>query len=655
MVDPSIKTNIDLKRQKLAAIREVKKKKEAERLTYEAERKNIAVQKEDFIPVRYTFTENELQGILEGVGISPTTEVKVPRQSLATNILDNFKDNFKVPALPTQRPTGLTLDATEPDILSIKPEKNKHACYTKCVQTDENNMPPGEFFDTGSQEFYDEFDDNPFPHASHKSHHHIPYDDSPSSDINDILTSSGFRLPPIETKEVEKVVIKEAVIKPTPVPLTETEREHMIKKSVAPTLDRTYKLFARALAEEAYVNLNYNNDAKDKPKHNNGEKLILERTFTHERLKNTFVASIDCSEHHNELIVTAYDRTKIDPSEPGSIVNIWNMRFKNDEPEYSLYSPTKLTCAAFGKFNANIIIGGCYSGQICMWDTRDNRRTPIHKSPVSLGSHTHPICRLKVIGSQNANNIVTISAEGRLCSWSLENLSQPAEILSLNVESKPIASNSLSFFHNDSNNFVVGGEDGQIYSGNWNNKNLHPVNDKYNHFGPISAIDTHKAIESARTSALCLTGSLDWSVKLWNVRDNKLLYHFDNHSNYVTDVAWSPVHPAIFVSTDADGKIYLWNINEDVETPTSTITLDNDVSVKKVLWSKSGQHLLVGDTCGNLHVYGVDESLYTPKQDEWDRLDESLSEAFLKCQEKIKLCPNNDNQSTTGMSLPSNK
>uniref|UniRef100_A0A0K0E8L5 WD_REPEATS_REGION domain-containing protein n=1 Tax=Strongyloides stercoralis TaxID=6248 RepID=A0A0K0E8L5_STRER len=628
MADPSIKAIIELKRQKLAAIREGKKKKEVEKLTLQAEKQNIAVQKDDFIPVRYTFTENELQGILEGAGISPTTEVKVPRQSLATNMLDNFKDNFKTPAIPTQRPTGLVLDSTEPDVISFKPT-NRTTCYTKYVQTDDNNMAHGEFFDVGSQEFYDEFDDNPFPQSQHRAHHHMPFDESPSSDINELLTSSGFRVPPTEPKEVEKVIIKEPVIKPPPNPLTETEKEHIIKKSVAPTVDRTYKLFARALAEEAYVNVNYNNDTRDKPKYSNGEKLTLERIFRQKRLDNTFVASIDSSEHFNELIVAAYDRTKIDPSEPGSIVNIWNMRFKDDEPEFSLYSPTKLTCAAFGKSNANIIIGGCYSGQICMWDTRDNRKTPIHKSPVSLSSHTHPICKLKVIGSQNANNIVTISAEGRLCSWSLENLSQPAEVLPLTVDSKPIASNSLSFFHNDSNNFVVGGEDGQIYCGSWNNRNLHIVNDKYNHFGPISSIDTHKAVESARTSGLCLTGSLDWSVKLWNIRENKLLYHFDNHSNYVTDVAWSPVHPAIFVSTDADGKIFLWNINEDVENPVSTITLENEVSVKKVLWSKTGQHLIVGDTRGCLHVYAAEESLYTPRQDEWDRLEESLNEASL--------------------------
>ena len=37
----------------------------------------------------------------------------------------------------------------------------------------------------------------------------------------------------------------------------------------------------------------------------------------------------------------------------------------------------------------------------------------------------HPICYVDVLGNQNAHNLVSISTDGRLCSWNLDMLSQP--------------------------------------------------------------------------------------------------------------------------------------------------------------------------------------------------------------------------------------
>ena len=43
------------------------------------------------------------------------------------------------------------------------------------------------------------------------------------------------------------------------------------------------------------------------------------------------------------------------------------------------------------------------------------------------------------------------------------------------------------------------------------------------------------------------------------------LCSLENNSEYVYDVCWSPVHPAIFASADGEGKLDFWNINVDTE------------------------------------------------------------------------------------------
>jgi dynein intermediate chain len=78
----------------------------------------------------------------------------------------------------------------------------------------------------------------------------------------------------------------------------------------------------------------------------------------------------------------------------------------------------------------------------------------------------HPVYCLSVVGTQNAHNLISVSTDGRLCSWNLDMLSQPQETLELqHKQSKPIAVTCLAFPQADVNNFIVGSEDGSVYTG----------------------------------------------------------------------------------------------------------------------------------------------------------------------------------------------
>ena len=70
-------------------------------------------------------------------------------------------------------------------------------------------------------------------------------------------------------------------------------------------------------------------------------------------------------------------------------------------------------CASFAKFHPSYITGGTYSGQVVLWDMRSNKRTPVQRSPLSSSTHTHPVYCLKVVGTENAHNLITVSTDGR--------------------------------------------------------------------------------------------------------------------------------------------------------------------------------------------------------------------------------------------------
>lgn len=49
------------------------------------------------------------------------------------------------------------------------------------------------------------------------------------------------------------------------------------------------------------------------------------------------------------------------------------------------------------------------------------------------------------------------------------------------------------------------------------------------------------------------------------LQNNKPLYSFEDNSDYVYDVMWSPAHPALFACVDGVGHLDLWNLNNDTE------------------------------------------------------------------------------------------
>lgn len=123
----------------------------------------------------------------------------------------------------------------------------------------------------------------------------------------------------------------------------------------------------------------------------------------------------------------------------------------------------------------------------------------------------------------------------------------------------------------------------------------------------ITSVNVHNSQGSIDYSHLFLSSSLDWTIKLWSLKDNRPLYSFENNGDYVNDVAWSPTHPSVFAAVDTTGRLDIWDLNADTEVPTAGTCVQGDPALNRVSWSPSGTHVVTGDEFGRVWVYEVGE------------------------------------------------
>ncbi|KAA0703270.1 Cytoplasmic dynein 1 intermediate chain 1 [Triplophysa tibetana] len=292
------------------------------------------------------------------------------------------------------------------------------------------------------------------------------------------------------------------------------------------------------------------------------------------------------------------------------------------------WSPqSSVMSVGFAQFHPNLVIGGTYTGQIALWDNRSHRRTPVQRTPLSATAHTHPVYSVNVVGTQNANNLITVSTDGKMCSWSLDMLSQPQESMELIYnKSKPVAVTCMAFPAGDVNNFVVGCEEGTVYTASRHGSKA-GIGEMFDgHQGPVTGITCHNAVGPVDFSHVFATSSFDWTVKLWSTKHNKPLYSFEDNADYVYDVMWSPVHPAVFATVDGMGRLDIWNLNNYTEVPSASVTVEGGCALNRVRWASGGREIAVGDSEGRVWIYDVGEQLAAPHTEDWNKFAHTLME-----------------------------
>ncbi|XP_076221674.1 cytoplasmic dynein 1 intermediate chain short wing isoform X31 [Nomia melanderi] len=629
------KAELERKKAKLQAIRE-----EKERRRREKEQKDV-----EEATVRAAGTDKdhrkELDAMLSSLGVAPVSDVLSSLSSL-----NSLTPEQSANATPDASLQPSSINSAQS---SSGRRKNRELTIVSVAHT---NIPPKEpvVYNKQTQTIQT-------THTSHDGYFEIDWwrprkgGSAPNylseDEENSLPHMDGFqsKLPPgilphglPQVKEVQPAVTQVEQEKEKEKPkevreLSEEEKQMIIlSEDFQRFFDRSSRIVERALGESVDIYTDYagNMDGEDGMDDKSHQRLWLNRSFFCDRWsRNRCVTAMDWSPQFPELLAASYNNNDDTPNDPDGVCLVWNTKFKKTTPEFIFHCQSPVLSVTFARFHPNLILGGTYSGQIVLWDNRVQKRTPIQRTPLSANAHTHPVYCLNVVGAQNAHNLISISTDGKMCSWNLDMLSQPQERIELNTkQSKPITSTCLAFPHGDVNNFVVGSEDGTVYSACRHGTKAGVLETYEGHQGPVTGISAHAVQAGIDFSHLFLTSSIDWTIKLWSLKETKPLYSFEHNGDYVYDVAWSPTHPALFAAVDDSGRLDLWNLNQDTEVPTASVMIDGCPALNRVSWTPSGLHVTVGDDTGKIWVYDVAEHLAHPRIDEWNK--------FLYTQRELK-------------------
>ncbi|XP_042187861.1 cytoplasmic dynein 1 intermediate chain 1 isoform X2 [Callorhinchus milii] len=603
-----LKAELERKKQRLAQIREEKKRKEEER-----KRKETEMQQKKEPPPEDSDLDRkrrETEALLQSIGIAPEPPlVPTPMSPSSKSVSTPSEAGSQDSGDCGQGGRTLQWD-TDPSVLQLQSDSDlgrrlPKLAISKITQVD---FLPREVVS------YCKETQTPVAHQQ---------EEDEEDEIPELNLGPESEL---ESQD-QKTESKEA----PPRELSEEEKQQILhSEEFLIFFDHNIRLIERALAEDSGLFFDYGGKQLDEKEGDfqAGVNLSFNRQFYDEHWsKHRVVTCLDWSLQYPELLVASYSNNEDAPHEPDGVALVWNMKFKKNTPEYIFHCQSPVMSVCFARFHPNLVVGGTYSGQIALWDNRSHRRTPVQRTPLSAAAHTHPVYCVNVVGTQNAHNLITVSTDGKMCSWSLDMLTQPQESMELVYnKSKAVAVTGMAFPTGDVNNFVVGSEEGIVYTACRHGSKAGIGEMFEGHQGPVTGINCHMAVGQIDFSHLFVTSSFDWTVKLWTTKHNKPLYSFEDNADYVYDVMWSPVHPALFACVDGMGRLDLWNLNNDTEVPTASATIEGTSALNRVRWAQTGREVSVGDSEGHVWVYDVGEQLAMPHSDEWARFARTLVE-----------------------------
>lgn len=325
------------------------------------------------------------------------------------------------------------------------------------------------------------------------------------------------------------------------------------------------------------------------------------------------------------------------------MVLVWTPSLRT-RPEFYCFCQSAVTSAKFFPYSNSTIIGGCYNGQLLLWDVRV-KAMPVQRSGISSDGHKYPVNSLNVVGTQIANNVVSFSNDGTMGIWDIKQFSKPVKVSKFSAHrptrnTKPAVvipgasrlstfplilgaatSNVLErkeethdvnvtccqFPQGDANKYFVGSLNGAMYKNAMHNTSVENISMYDEHDGPISSISINNpSSEYQALSGLMLTSSYDWTVKLWSPNSKESMRTFEHSDDYVYDVCWNPSNPSIFASVNNDGVMDLFDLTRDVEQPLSHVKINN-FAQNKCRWNAEGSAIISGDSAGNVSLLGLGE------------------------------------------------
>ncbi|KAF8822435.1 cytoplasmic dynein intermediate chain [Cardiosporidium cionae] len=404
------------------------------------------------------------------------------------------------------------------------------------------------------------------------------------------------------------------------VELTDEEKEKILSSvKFGEFFERSTKLIERALGESDMFDLmaDFSGTLGSETDQSDIQKLKSVQVYCDSKWSTGRpITDLRASTTFHDLFLTAYGQPETTSLiDPDGCVLVWNMAMPQ-RPEYIFTYQSAVCSALFNKFQPNIIIGGTFSGSIVIWDSRAKSK-PVQRTALTPRGHMHPVIfssldvySTEIVGTQNAHNLVSVDTDGRLCQWSLNMLVNPSETVSLKKRNKEVSCGCISFPDGETNTLMGGLEDGSLFEAHIHGSKVGIMELYESHHSLITGLHFHPHGE----------GNVDFTGS-----HAKPLYSFENLEDYIYDVKWHPIHPAVFVCASGEGQINVWNLLQDWEA--DSFATHAGSAVNKVAWSADGRRLLSGERSGKVTLWNAAAEIIQPRFEDWERFETKISNA----------------------------
>jgi dynein intermediate chain 1 len=146
--------------------------------------------------------------------------------------------------------------------------------------------------------------------------------------------------------------------------------------------------------------------------------------------------------------------------------------------------------------------------------------------------------------------------------------------------------------------FVVGTEEGKI----------HKCSKAYSGQYLETYEGHHMAVYAVKWNAwhpdVFVSCSADWTVKIWNHQCKYPIMSFDL-GNAVGDVMFAPYSSTVFSAVTSDGKVHVFDLNENKHEPLCEQKVVKPASLTHVTFNRQDPMILVGDNRGAVNSLKV--------------------------------------------------
>ncbi|XP_074953427.1 dynein axonemal intermediate chain 4 isoform X2 [Phalacrocorax aristotelis] len=304
-----------------------------------------------------------------------------------------------------------------------------------------------------------------------------------------------------------------------------------------------------------------------------------------------------------------------------------------------------VTALDFSMASPNLLAVGMYNGSVAIYNVQSCNNATLLDSSESSNKHTGPVWQLRWVeqdrgatGDGKKERLICISADGRITEWLIQKRLDCTDLMKIQrteskkkklpgekerkneaLISRQAAGMCFDFHPKDTDFYLAGTEEGHIHKCSClcNEQFLETYR---GHKGPV-----YKVAWNPFSTDMFLSCSADWSIILWHQDSQMPILTFSSTTAFVHDIMWSPKSAFIFAAAN-ESRVEIWDLSVSTLYPVISYFANPRVKFTSVLFAKTTDCLLVGDSKGEVSVLEL-QNLAAPNSNKVDTLHDIIGPA----------------------------